>query len=158
MKQKKGKTRAGSAMWTLAFGLLMAAAVVGATSVTAYADSQLAQDTSGAAQEIFKDIRAVATPIAAVSVAASLVVSFFSHNQRTVDMSRQIAKGAFITWCVIMILGSIFAYGKDIIDNFKGNDTLPSVTRSVPDTDGQTDTRGGSYAVAVSLQGLPGLP
>lgn len=130
---EKEKVNIQAVMWTVAFALLMAAAVISAVSVTAYADSQLVTDTSNAAETIFKDIRKVATPIAAVSVAGALLVSFFSHNQRAVDMSRQIAKGAFITWIVLMILGSIFTYGKDIMDNFTGGDELPSINYSVPD-------------------------
>ena len=132
-KQKKER------VWTVLFGIGLLLMIACLTVIRTHA-STLPGDISKAAGSIYKDIKLIATPIAAVSFVLALLISFLSHNQKAVDASRQTAKGILITWLVIMIGGAIFTYGKDIVNDISGAGDIPTFeSTTTTDSDDKTN-------------------
>ena len=75
------------------------------------------------AKAIFDLARAIATPIAIAAIAVALIMSWLSHDEKKIGMSRSIAKGVAATWVVLMILGYIFSFASTkLVDSNKAND------------------------------------
>ena len=55
-------------------------------------------------------ILGISTTVAVCSIAFALMMSFFSHNQKSIDASRSVAKGIAATWLVLNLLSSIATY------------------------------------------------
>lgn len=122
--EKKGKDR--SKAWNIAFVVFFLAAVVVMCIATSRAD--IVSDVTTIATDIYHDVVKISTPIAVASVAIALLTSYFSHNPKTVEVTRGAAKGVAITWVVILILGALFTYGYSLVQKVTGGTTLPTVT------------------------------
>ena len=96
----------------------------GITVVANAADGDELQTTIiDGARAIFDLARAIATPIAIAAIAVALIMSWLSHDEKKIGMSRSIAKGVAATWVVLMILGYIFNFASNkLVDSNKAND------------------------------------
>ena len=129
--EKKGKDR--SKVWNIAFLVFFLAAVVVMCIVTSRAD--ITDDAVTIATDIYHAVVKISTPIAVASVSIALLVSYFSHNPKTVEVSRAAAKTVVISWIVIMCLGALFTYGYSLVSKVTGGTTLPTIsTPSTPNT------------------------
>lgn len=122
--EKKGKDR--SKAWNIAFLVFFLAAVVIMCIVTSRAD--ITDDAVTIATDIYHAVVKISTPIAVASVSIALLVSYFSHNPKTVEVSRTAAKTVVISWIVIMCLGALFTYGYSLVSKVTGGTTLPTIT------------------------------
>lgn len=122
--KKRGKDR--SKVWNIAFVVFFLVAVAVMCIVTAHAD--IISDVNKIATDIYQDVVKISTPIAVASVSIALLTSYFSHNPKTVEVTRGAAKGVVITWVVILILGALFTYGYKLVSKVSGGTTLPTVT------------------------------
>ena len=95
----------------------------GITVVANAADDDLQGVIINGAKQIFNLARAIATPIAIAAIAVALIMSWLSHDEKKIGMSRSIAKGVAATWVVLMILGYIFNFASNkLIESNKAND------------------------------------
>ena len=100
----------------------------GITVVANAADDDLQGVVIKGARQIFNLARAIATPIAIAAIAVALILSWLSHDEKKIGMSRSIAKGVAATWVVLMILGYVFQFAsKTLIDSNKANDVTNSM-------------------------------
>lgn len=108
LKEKIGKAKAKSDAVLIMAGLLLA------NTGVAYATDIWTQGSS-AAQDIYKKVVGISTPIAAASLVLLWIFRLFTHNQQNIDKSRTISKGIGITWLLINGLGYILVYAKAIL-------------------------------------------
>ena len=112
-------------MGVYAVGMLLMTAVL--IFQNTYAASDLPKQIVTAVSTIYKDVKTIVTPIAALSFVIALLISFLSHNQKAVDAARQTAKGIIVTWVVIMAVGAIFSYADSIVSKGVGKTGIPGV-------------------------------
>lgn len=69
------------------------------------------------AQEIYGKVRDLASYIAGTLFIIALGVSFFSKDERKVDVAWSWAKRIFFTYLLILGAGYVFAYGRELMES-----------------------------------------
>lgn len=105
----------------------LAGATIIANCVMTFADGEkdIFEVAKAGADTIYTKVLAVDTPIAAVSIIVAMLISMFSHNQKVIDESRQVAKTIFVAWIVINVIGAIMVFGKKLVEGGH-SDSTPS--------------------------------
>lgn len=94
------------ALYMSCTALLLVVVVMAISTSTAYADD-LGDIINNMANNLYALVRKIGTPIAGVSIAVALLMSWFSHDQKKIDMTRAISKYIIITYVILMLLGNI---------------------------------------------------
>ena len=82
-----------------------------------FACSDIWSKSQTTAQEIYGKVRDLATYIAGTLFIIALGVSFFSKDERKVDLAWGWAKRIFLTYLLILGAGYVFAYGRELMES-----------------------------------------
>lgn len=109
----------------------LAGATIVANCVMTFANEEGGKDifaiAKSGADTIYSNVLKVDTPIAAVSIIVAMLISMFSHNQKVIDESRQVAKTIFVAWIVINVIGAIMLFGSKLVQGGNSStDTAPT--------------------------------
>ncbi len=98
---------------------LMVALIVAFASLaqTNYMCDDIWSTGKSTAQDIYNNVKELATYIAGTLFIIALGISFFSKDQRKVDSAIEWAKRIFITYIVLLGAGYIFQYGRELVSN-----------------------------------------
>lgn len=69
------------------------------------------------AQDIYTNVKELATYVAGTLFIIALGISFFSKDQRKVDSALDWAKRIFIVYLIILGAGYIFSYGRELFSS-----------------------------------------
>ncbi len=81
----------------------------------AFAAADLWDTMSTIIKGVYDKIFGISTAVAVLALIIAFVLRTISQNQRTIDTADAWIKRIAISWVVINLLGSIFAYGQDIM-------------------------------------------
>lgn len=120
----KVKEKANQVMDKMNYHMIAGAMIIANGVITLAEERDIFDVAKDSAGSIYTKVLMIDTPIAAVSIIIAMLVSMFSHNQKVIDESRQIAKSVAIAWLVINLIGAIFAFGKNLVGSDK-SDSVP---------------------------------
>lgn len=121
----KAKEKIDYAIDAMNYHALAGATIVANCVMTCAEEKDIFAVAKAGADTIYTKVLAVDTPIAAVSIIVAMLISMFSHNQKVIDESRQVAKTIFVAWIVINVIGAIMVFGKQLVEGGH-SDSTPS--------------------------------